>query len=155
MTITSETKFIGISSDVSVEQKRSTQINEQSEGFTASEIVSIGVGYKTYVAYITQSGTNAPTALNVYQNTLDNSVVFTRFTDGTYKLSCEDIVTNAITGTRNFTLSFTGYTSTCPFIYIDSVANGEITFLVSRSLPSDGDPNDSSLNAYIELRIYE
>ncbi len=48
MVISSETKFIGISSDISVEQKRSATINDQSEGFTAQDILGAALTQITF-----------------------------------------------------------------------------------------------------------
>lgn len=39
MSITSETQFIGISSDENLEQKRSASVNVKSESFTAQDIL--------------------------------------------------------------------------------------------------------------------
>lgn len=96
MSISSETKFIGISPDVSVEQKRSTQINDQSEGYTASEIIGAGLGYKVYTALLTQTGTNAPVA-TVLQNTFDDDFVWAYEGIGGYSVSNAEITQNTIT----------------------------------------------------------
>lgn len=49
----------------------------------SGNLSTIGVGYKVYTAYITQTGTNAPVA-TVFDNTLGGTVVWTRNSTGNY-----------------------------------------------------------------------
>jgi hypothetical protein len=58
----------------------------------ASPVASLG--YKTYVANLTQSSTNAPVA-TVLENTLGGNLVWTRFGSGTYLATLNGAFSNA------------------------------------------------------------
>ena len=56
------------------------------QNFTASSIAALGVGYQSYTALLTQSGTNAPVAI-VLANTTGRTFVWTRSSTGNYALT--------------------------------------------------------------------
>lgn len=56
------------------------------EAFVASEVAGVGVGFKTYKAVLSQTGSNAPTA-SVKGNTLGGTPVFARSATGEYTMT--------------------------------------------------------------------
>lgn len=109
-----------------------------------------GLGYKKYVALLSQSGTDAPTAI-ILENTLGVTPTFVYNTVGQY----------SIIATGKFTIDKTAVTIS----QIDSdagkrmVYQDDINTINIYSYDSSGSPNDDSLNdnvAYtvIEIRVY-
>jgi hypothetical protein len=135
MSISSETKFIGISPDVSVEQKRSTQINDQSEGYTASEIIGAGLGYKVYTIMYNQTDANDPVPV-ILQNTLGSTPTWIRIESGTYEVTdTQFTVTKAMLFLGNnsqvsFDVDFVGNTFTLTTLDGDGISNFPMEFRV-------------------------
>lgn len=65
---------------------------------TASNLsVSLGstMGLKKYVAFVSQSGSGAPTA-TVLENTLSGTVSWNRLSTGAYRMICSDLILSKI-----------------------------------------------------------
>lgn len=103
--------------------------------------------YKTYVALISQTGTNAPTAV-VLENTLGVTITFTRPTTGDYKilfspdLPSENILTLATSGGSTY--------NDCFVVFHDVGVNG----LYFSNYGNGGGLQDDFTNMSIEIRVY-
>ena len=113
MTIPAGTKFIGISPDIPLDQKRSALINDESRGYTAEEIAAAGGGCT--ILHVTSVG-------NSYSNIAfigKNIAEFAIFNNGDEQISIGNVdIENGFdteTGTFTFTVSL-GDTYTI-FIY--------------------------------------
>jgi len=108
---------------------------------------------RVYTAILTQTGTNAPTAGPVFENTLDFGIAFLRDNVGEYR-----IVTNALVGL---------YTRTCVFITDKKISSPELynkvyyeyqygttIHLYNISNGGSGTKTDN-LSCLIEIRAYE
>jgi hypothetical protein len=111
--------------------------------------VAAAIGYTEYVALVSQSGTNAPTAVEI-KNTTGTTVIFTRVLAGLYKatFSAPIIIVNKtsiLTQTGNANAGkFTAYRG------IDDTFINLVTFNTSFSL-ADGQLNSS----HLVVRIYQ
>jgi len=143
------TKFIGLSEDVDLSQKRSALINSESEGYTIEDItetVNPTNAYKVYSILLEQHYTASPIA-TVMANTFSDTLTWTRTTVGTYKLTGTEIVVGR-------TLVFLGNSDDSSFLIFNAaVSSGFIELLVLNSqtgLLADGVLN----NCPFELRVY-
>lgn len=105
--------------------------------------------YKVYVALLTQSGTDDPTAIEL-KNTLGGNIVWTFDTNGSYF----GTLTNAFTNNKSFVLITTNSNATdtpifsCQFIDTDRIAIN--TYDINTSSYTNG----LLLNTPIEIRVY-
>ena len=112
----------------------------------AGDVTVPSIPYKTYVAIISQSGTSAPSANFVLENTLSNPVTFSYTATGVYRINCADF---DLPNTVVFFQQGAG-AGGCTFQL--PVATGYITLVAYNSSAStqDGLFNDS----HIEIRVY-
>tara|TARA_R110000868_G_scaffold152459_1_gene377151 strand:- start:2153 stop:2584 length:432 start_codon:yes stop_codon:yes gene_type:complete len=80
-------------------QLSATSVNK-TRNFTAGSVTSAGLGYTSLVQLLTQTGTNAPVATEVYDNT-GQTFTWARTTTGIYTLTA-----SAATFTANKTIVF-------------------------------------------------
>ena len=80
-------------------QLSATSVNK-TRNFTAGSVTSAGLGYTSLVQLLTQTGTNAPVATEVYDNT-GQTFTWARTTTGIYTLTA-----SATTFTANKTIVF-------------------------------------------------
>ena len=80
-------------------QLSATSVNK-TRNFTAGSVTSAGLGYTSLVQLLTQTGTNAPVATEVYNNT-GQTFTWARTTTGIYTLTA-----SAATFTANKTIVF-------------------------------------------------
>ena len=117
-------------------------------GSIASVVNQVNLGYTTYVATITQTGTNAPVA-NEIQNTTGGTIAWTYSTPGRYVATIENA-----TFTANKTAVFLSSASNNDrFIKTGVVTTTTVDIYNIRSvtgLVADG----ISANTAIEIRIY-
>ena len=107
-----------------------------------------GAGYKVYTALLSQSGTNAPTAV-VLENTLGGTVVWTRFDVGNYigTLSLPIVPTKSLVAYNRVTLDDAGILMVA-FI-------GDSTSVSVYTMNSSNYSIDSGLfSSFIEIRVY-
>jgi len=112
---------------------------------TMQEFKVLLLGYRSYTALLTQSGTNAPVA-TVLENTLGGEVVWSRESEGTYitNLTIFDVAKTFVYLTPN-----TDFTDK-PIFAIDSFENKVRIYTVD-----DGDYSDGMLvDTPIEIRVY-
>jgi len=101
---------------------------------------SILLGYKSYVATLTQSGTSAPTA-NELKNDFGSSPSFARTGGGAYTFTLTGLLTELKTAV------FTGQNGTDVFYAQKEVGNNNVVLL--------GAPGDDILqNSFLEIRVY-
>ncbi len=149
---------------VTVETDENVIFVQQNSGASAGTInalISAALPYKVYTALLTQTGTNAPIA-SVLQNTLDNTIIWTRLDTGLYRatLSSHGTFTNR-----------TGIMIGCVQPFLGSYARGDTQFLVNdedEAMPivlnvrttdinqmGDATLSDGCLvETFIEIRIY-
>ena len=104
--------------------------------------------YKKYVALITQSGTNAPTAI-VLNNTFDGDILFTRFAVGTYTGKLDGIFPDENKVWMQIQNTY-GTSPGVPYIYYSDVNNFSIETYVGGALS-----DDELYNTSIEIRVYD
>ena len=80
-----------------------TNQTNPTKNFTVDSIVQAGIGYKAYTALLTQTGTNAPTATELKNNT-SYTYTWTRTGSGTYTITA-----NGNAFTSNKTVVFINY----------------------------------------------
>lgn len=156
-----DTRFIGISTSVNLDERRSATINAETQPYSMQDIVdTAGVSYLKYVALLTQSGTDAPVAI-VLENTIGN-VLLTYDDIGSYSA-----ILPSSFDTNKIFLSFGAEVNkNNPFIErsieLDtpySITNNQINIFTSSLLVTDGYLTDNAennmlINVPIEIRVY-
>lgn len=143
--INETTKFLGVdSTKVDLTEKKDLNNNSKTEYYSLQEIK----GYKVYTAIVSQSGTNAPTAL-VLEDTL-GAVEWSYNSIGQYKLLFSDSVLNQ---DKTFILKDFSYDKNSGSILVYRENN---TSLVVETKDFEGTPANNILTAFtIEVRVYE
>lgn len=149
-----DTRFIGISPNVNLTERRSAIINAETAPYTMADIVeTAGVGYLKYVAVLAQTGTDAPQII-VLENT--TGLTFTSIYNAVGNYTLKTNVPNSILINKvgviigqNGTLDlFIGGVS-------ENVDNDEIYLGSWRYDGGTFSPQDDRLySTFIEIRIY-
>jgi hypothetical protein len=112
--------------------------------------------YKVYTALLNQSGTDAPVA-TVLENTIDQTLVWERFSIGQYRLSLPGSPTSGpfIVG-KTFAFSGNGLNSPVKLGFNNNSSMGmpNDIGMVLRNYDSSLNPTDQLKNASIEIRVY-
>lgn len=126
--------------------------SESAEGTSKAVAYSDVVGYKEYVALLTQTGTDAPTA-EVLSNTLGFTPVFARVSQGVYTMSQEDgfpigktffIINSSMTETDGTIFFLIGYETT----------PSPDRLKIESYQPVASFTDDRLLNTPIQIRVY-
>lgn len=146
MSVPAGTKFVGINPSVDTQEKKSTLSNSYSEIYTIEDIADQVTPYDSYVALLTQDGTNAPTAV-VLENQL-GTVLFQYDGLGDYRVLSPS---GAFELGKTFVSALsTGNTN----IGIDHTSNGLI-YISTWLLAADAPDNGLLTNAPFEIRVYK
>ena len=121
-------------------QLSATSVNK-TRNFTAGSVTSAGLGYTSYTALLTQTGTAAPTA-TVLSNNLKNAVTWARTGTGIYTLTA-----SAATFTNNKTIVFFNNGNAQPSLSIFWQRTSDTVLTITAS---DG----AFSNGSFEVRIY-
>ena len=118
------------------------------EGIASVESIRFYVQpYKKYVANLTQSGGDAPTAI-VFENTLDETVTYTRGLAGDYLLTASGAV---FTDNYTWIIMGKGNTYNHNFFTVRNSGTEISIFTYDGNTQTDDILNDTS----IEIRVYE
>jgi len=141
--ISSDDCLIGTQKD----QNGTNQTNP-TKNFSVGQVVNAGLGYTTYVAIINQSGTNAPIATELKNNT-NATYTWSRTGVGAYEVQTDINILNA-----SDTLVFGNIGETTkPDYFRWRVAN--VNVIEVTTYDKDGNPTDEIfVNGSFEIRIY-
>lgn len=141
--ISSDDCLIGTQKD----QNGTNQTNP-TKNFSVGQVVSAGLGYTTYVARLTQSGTNDPVALELKNNT-NATYTWSRTGVGAYEVQTDINILDA-----SDTLVFGNIGETVkPDYFRWRVAN--VNLIEVTTYDKDGTPTDTIFaNGSFEIRIY-
>ena len=151
-TIPSGTQFIGLAATVNTTERRSASINAESAPYTMQDIVDTARPYKVYTALLTQSGTNAPVA-----TVLENNTAFTfswsYVSQGIYDLN----ISSAVNLNKVLVLSsIQFYNGPSTNVILSFAQNGSTsTKLRFRcEIPTGGLSDSLLLNHGLEIKFY-
>lgn len=115
------------------------------KNFTVDSVVSAGLGYTAYAALISQSGTNAPTA-TVLKNNTGHTYTWARTGSGTYTITANG---NAFTNNKTVVFNNNGL-STGSFGFASAIWTRTSDTVVTITTGGDG----RITNGSFEVRIY-
>ena len=124
-------------------QLSATSVNK-TRNFTAGSVTSAGLGYTSYVALLTQTGTAAPVA-TVLSNNLTATLTWARTGTGIYTLTA-----SAATFTANKTIVFFNHGSGSPSVPLLQWTRTSDTVLTITTTSTNG----LLTNGSFEVRIY-
>lgn len=141
--ISSDDCLIGTQKD----QNGTNQTNP-TKNFSVGQVVSAGLSYTTYVARLTQSGTNDPVALELKNNT-NATYTWSRTGVGAYEVKTD---INILDASDTLVFGNIGET-TKPDYFRWRVANVDVIEVTTYD--KDGNPTDGIFaNGSFEIRIY-
>jgi|TARA_E500000318_G_scaffold111496_1_gene130313 hypothetical protein len=115
------------------------------KNFTVDSVVSAGLGYTAYAALISQSGTNAPTA-TVLKNNTGHTYTWARTGSGTYTITANG---NAFTNNKTVVFNNNGL-STGSFGFASAIWTRTSDTVITITTGGDG----RITNGSFEVRIY-
>jgi len=146
MSVPAGTKFVGINPSVDTQEKKSGLSNSYSEIYTIEDIASQVTPYDSYVALLTQDGTNDPTAV-ILENSL-GTINFQYDGLGDYRVISPS-------GAFELGKTFISALSTANTnIGVDHVSAGLI-YINVWLLPAGSPGNGLLTNAPFEIRVYK
>jgi hypothetical protein len=140
------TRFIGISPNVNLTEKKSAVLNAETQPYTLDDIR----GYKVYTALLTQTSTSAPTSI-VLENTLGAAGSFSYQGVGVYNY------TNSGVFTSDKTIIFCtkdANEETPAYIIEGKRASDNVVQFIVKATATDDLTNGALNKANIEIRVY-
>jgi hypothetical protein len=140
------TRFIGISPNVNLTEKKSAVLNAETQPYTLDDIR----GYKVYTALASQTGTSAPTAI-VLENTLGASGSFSYQAPGIFNY------TNTGVFTSDKTIIFCtkdANEETPAYIIEGKRTSDNVVQFIVKATATDDLTNGALNKANIEIRVY-
>jgi hypothetical protein len=140
------TRFIGISPNVNLTEKKSAVLNAETQPYTIDDIR----GYKVYTALLTQTSTSAPTSI-VLENTLGAAGSFSYQGVGVYNY------TNSGVFTSDKTIIFCtkdANEETPAYIIEGKRTSDNVVQFIVKATATNNLTNGALNKANIEIRVY-
>jgi len=126
-----------------------TNQTNPTKNFTVDAVVQAGVGYTAYTALLTQTGSAAPVA-TILKNNTTATLTWARTAGGTYTVTADSSIFTA-----NKTVVFMNYGNPPSESYFPKWVRTSNTVITVTTLDEQGALNDAVLNgAAFEIRIY-
>lgn len=145
------TRFIGISPNVNLTEKKSAVLNAETQPFTIDDIrEGTGLPYKVYTALLSQTSTSAPTSI-VLENTLGAAGSFSYQGVGVYNY------TNSGVFTSDKTIIFCtkdANEETPAYIIEGKRTSDNVVQFIVKATTTNNLTNGALSKANIEIRVY-